>query len=211
MFTGIIQDIGVIQDIQTHGENRRLTLATKLAGEIAIGDSVAISGVCLTAESIGRACENFTATAVAETLAKSKLGSLTSGERVNLELALRPSDRLGGHFVQGHVDAIGRCENITPAAGSWILTFSYPREHAALVVEKGSIAIDGVSLTAYDIATERFRVSIIPQTWNATTLGKLRPGSIVNLEFDILGKYVQRRREAKEGQLSWEALERYGY
>lgn len=211
MFTGLVQDIGALQKVQRAGDNRRLTIATKLAGEIAVGDSVAISGVCLTAESISRVSHQFTATAVAETLAKSKLGSLKSGDSVNLELALRPSDRLGGHFVQGHVDAIGRCESIAPAAGSWILTFSYPREHAALVVEKGSIAIDGVSLTAYDIAAERFKVSIIPQTWTATTLGQLRPGSSVNLEFDILGKYVERRREVKNGQLSWEALERYGY
>ncbi len=211
MFTGIIQDIGTLRELEQTGDNRRLTIATKLANEIAIGDSVAISGVCLTAESISKTRDDFVATAVAETLAKSKLGGLTMGDGVNLELALRPHDRLGGHFVQGHVDAIGRCENVAPATGSWILTFSHPREYAELIVEKGSIAIDGVSLTAYDIAKERFKVSIIPHTWSATTLGKLRAGSLVNLEFDILGKYVQRRKELREGQLSWEALERYGY
>jgi len=211
MFTGIILDVGTIRQSSQHGDNRRFTIATRVADQIAIGDSVAISGVCLTAESVSARSGEFTATAVAETLNKSKLGKLTVNDRVNLELALRPNDRLGGHIVQGHIDALGRCLSITPAAGSWIAEFSSPAEFAELVVEKGSIAIDGVSLTAYEVNRTGFKVSIIPHTWDATTLSELRPGAAVNLEFDLIGKFIQRRRELGERALTAERMRQYGY
>lgn len=211
MFTGIILDVGTIRQTSQHGDNRRFTIATGLADQIAIGDSVAISGVCLTAESVSPRPGEFTVTAVAETLNKSKLGQSTVNDRVNLELALRPNDRLGGHIVQGHVDAIGRCLAITPAAGSWIAAFSFPAEFAELVVEKGSITIDGVSLTVYEVTRTSFKVSIIPHTWDATTLSDLRPGSAVNLEFDLIGKFIQRRRELGESALTAERMRQYGY
>ncbi len=211
MFTGIILDVGTIRHSTQQGDNRHLTIATRLVDQIAIGDSVAISGVCLTAESVSARSGEFTVTAVAETLNKSKLGQSTVNDRVNLELALRPNDRLGGHIVQGHVDALGRCLAITPAAGSWVAEFGFPPEFAELVVEKGSIAIDGVSLTVYEVTRTDFKVSIIPHTGDATTLSELRPGSAVNLEFDLIGKFIQRRRELGESALTAERMRQYGY
>lgn len=213
MFTGLIQDIGTVAALARKGQNVNLIIESdKLAPEIGIGDSVAISGVCLTATAIEPEAGRFHVTAVSETILRTRLRSLKQGDKVNLELSLRPSDRLGGHFVQGHVDIIGKCIAVEPAEGSWVLTFSYPSEYAELLTEKGSIAIDGVSLTAYERSDRTFRVSVVPHTWAATTLSTLKPGDPVNLEFDLIGKYILNYKEqsGKKG-LTMDKLIELGY
>lgn len=191
MFTGLIKDVGVIASVIRTGSNVDFAItSSKLASEIGIGDSVAISGACLTATMVDTRSGRFKVTAVAETIARTKLSRLTKGDRVNLELSLRPTDRLGGHFVQGHVDGTGTCLGVERATGSWILTVSYPGEFADLLIEKGSVAIDGISLTAINRSGDRFQVSVIPHTWENTTLGDLKAGDSVNLEFDLIGKYI---------------------
>lgn len=213
MFTGIIQDIGTIVSMRNHGENVVISIRSKVVDpSMQIGDSVAINGVCLTVTSQDMSLGQFNVTAVEETLRKTTLGRLNGGSKVNLELALRPSDRFGGHFVQGHVDSIGKCERIDVREGSWLTTIGFEEQFRELVVEKGSIAVDGVSLTAYDVSNAAFKVSIIPHTLDATTLKSLKIGEFVNLEFDILGKYVQRNlKKSTESGLSFERLKIYGF
>jgi len=213
MFTGIIQDIGVIETSRRQDDNIILTINTsKLIDQIKLGDSVAVSGACLTVTEIGLAAKTFTMAAVAETLEKTILANLRQGDRVNLELALRPGDHLGGHFVQGHIDAVGTLESVQQAAGSWLLRFKYPSQFARLLIEKGSIAIDGVSLTAYDCNEDRFTVSVIPHTWSQTTLRELKPGHTVNLEFDMIGKYILNdKKSTRETSLTLEKMIQYGF
>lgn len=213
MFTGIIQDVGRIASMKNQGDNILITIQSRIIEKTAaIGDSIAISGVCLTATSVDSAAHTMTVSAVEETLRRTTIGRLHANSLVNLEMALRPSDRMGGHFVQGHVDTAGKCESIEVKEGSSVVTISFPAEFQELVVDKGSIAIDGVSLTAYDVTSARFRVSIIPHTLTATTLKHLKAGDLVNLEFDILGKYVQRMlQKSPDNGLSLERLKNYGY
>ena len=213
MFTGIIQDVGRIAVLRRQHDITHLSIETKLADQsLHVGDSISISGVCLTATNVSVNSRLVNVSAVQETLKRSSLSGLTQGSRVNLELALRPSDRLGGHFVQGHVDSVGRCDHISRLSNSWEMTFTFPEEFAELVVDKGSIAIDGVSLTVYDCTGRDFKVSIIPHTLASTTLKDLSIGAMVNLEFDIIGKYVQRimQREQSAG-LTIQKLKDYGY
>ncbi len=213
MFTGIIQDIGVVAAHRQSGENIVFTIESRLVDpELGIGDSVSISGVCLTVTEISVPEQRFCVAAVQETLKRTSLSRLRQGARINLELALRPTDRLGGHFVQGHVDTIGRCERITELSGSRVLIVSFDREYRGLVVEKGSIAIDGVSLTAYGVTDREFAVSFIPHTLKATTLDSLKIGDELNLEFDILGKYVARMQQTADNKkLSIQMLRDFGY
>ncbi len=213
MFTGIIQDIGKIELLRHYGENIEFTIFTgKLAADIRIGDSVAISGVCLTATAVDQKPRQFTVSAVGETLSRSALRELRQGDEVNLELALQPTDRLGGHFVQGHVDAVGRCVSVRQRSGSHELQFEFPREFAPYLVDKGSIAIDGVSLTVYDVTDTQFAVSVIPHTWEQTTLRSITSGTTVNLEFDLLAKYIAKQASARNGDAITEAkLREYGY
>lgn len=211
MFTGLIQDIGEVHRADRSGGNLELMIKTVLAAQISVGDSISINGVCLTATKIDARNNEFGAQAVLETLSRTTFGELRGGDRVNLELALRPHDRMGGHFVQGHVDAVGRCRLVASAKGSWIVEVEFPSPFAPLVVDKGSIAIDGVSLTAYDVTASTFRVSVIPHTWKATNLNRLKSGATVNLEFDLLGKYVQRLLGGKADGLTLEKLQSYGY
>jgi riboflavin synthase len=213
MFTGIIQEIGSISSRRTNGKNVDFVISgRRLVHKLAIGDSVSISGACLTVTSIDKTREEFAVSAVDETLKKSKLDGLRHGSRVNLELALKMSDRLGGHLVQGHVDAVGQCESIKKVEGSWIFDFSAPKENSHLIIEKGSIAIDGVSLTAIKVRDSRFSVSIIPHTHEKTTLGSLREGDMVNLEFDLIGKYVHSILHVNDkDKLSFEKLAKYGF
>ncbi len=213
MFTGIIQDIGKITTMKNQGDNVVISVQSKLVdASMLIGDSVAIGGVCLTVTTLDLTSRQFTVTAVEETLRKTTLGRLRSGSEVNLEPALRPSDRLGGHFVQGHVDSVGKCERIDVRDGSWLTTIAIDERFRELVVDKGSIAIDGVSLTAYEVSNAAFTVSIIPHTLEATTMKSLKAGDLVNIEFDILGKYVQRMvNKTSESGLSIERLKNYGF
>ena len=213
MFTGIIQDIGKVERFRQSGDNIEFTiLSDELTRDINIGDSICISGVCLTATAVDAKTKQFAVTAVSETLKRSTLSSLMRGDLVNLELALQPTARLGGHFVQGHIDAVGKCAAVRQRAGSWDLQFEFSRDYERNVVEKGSIAIDGVSLTTYNIKPLRFSVSIVPHTWEATTLRLLKPGKGVNLEFDLIGKYVAKMIGLQGADsITPEKLREYGY
>jgi riboflavin synthase len=186
MFTGLVEQMGEVKSAGT-----RLAVQTALAGELQRGDSIAVNGVCLTAVEING--ESFEADVMEETLARSSLGRLREGDRVNLELALRVGDRLGGHFVQGHVDATGAIESVEQREHSRVVRVAAPPEILRYVVEKGSIAIDGVSLTVVDVDDRGFSVSLIPETLERTTLGSVSEGDPVNLEVDMLAKYAVRR------------------
>jgi riboflavin synthase len=183
MFTGLVVSTGKVESV-----GPRLRIATPLTSELARGDSIAVGGVCLTAVEIENG--SFEADVMEETLKRSSLGSLKPGDAVNLELALRVGDRLGGHFVQGHVDATGTVESVEERGLSTVIRFTAPADVLRYIVEKGSIAVDGVSLTVVDVGDESFSVSLIPETLERTTLGALSPGDIVNLEADMLAKYV---------------------
>ena len=165
-------------------------MEANLAAELSEGDSVAVNGVCLTAVDPGPG--RFAADLSPETLARSSLGSLEPGEQVNLELPLRLADRLGGHLVQGHVDAVGQVDSVSEENGARAVRVAAPAEALRYVVEKGSIAVDGVSLTVTDVDDRTFAVSLIPETLERTTLGRARPGRVVNLEVDLMAKYVEK-------------------
>ena len=190
MFTGLVQDLGSVRVVENEPAGSRLEVETALAPELSEGDSVAVNGVCLTAVSVADGA--FRADVMAETLRRSSLGPLAAGDPVNLELPLRPEDRLGGHFVQGHVDGTGTVEDVTVEGFANVVRIACGPEILRYVVEKGSIAVDGVSLTVADVDDEGFTVSLIPETIERTTLGGAAPGRIVNLEVDVLAKYVEK-------------------
>ena len=169
---------------------QRLTIETPLAAELALGDSVATSGVCLTV--VARDATTWSADVSPETLRVTALGGLTEGDEVNLERPLAIGSRLGGHFVQGHVDGTGRVDAVLPEGEFYRVRISFPPQLAAYFIEKGSVAVDGISLTVAALAASTFDVQIIPHTWTATTLRHAQPGTIVNLECDMVGKYVLR-------------------
>jgi riboflavin synthase len=185
VFTGLISNLGRIQQTGS-----RLAVHTPLAGELEQGDSIAVNGVCLTAVEIDG--ERFEADVMEETLQVTSLGRLREGDEVNLELALRVGDRLGGHFVQGHVDGIGTVESIDQREHSRVVRVGAPADLMRYIARKGSIAIDGVSLTVVDIDDHSFSVSLIPETLERTTLGSAREGDPVNLEVDIFARYAVR-------------------
>jgi riboflavin synthase len=191
MFTGIIETTGIIREISTSGSNRDFWIESSLTPELKIDQSLAHNGVCLTVVAIKGSL--YRVTAVAETLAKTTLGDWVEGKVVNLERALRVGDRLDGHFVQGHVDSIAQCVSREEQSGSWLFQFQFPESFASLLVEKGSVCVDGVSLTAFNVGRDRFNVAIIPYTFEHTGFGKLLPNTAVNIEFDILGKYLLRQ------------------
>ncbi len=190
MFTGLVQDLGRIAHAERSGDGVRLTIATKLAGELAVGDSVAVNGVCLTASTL--ADGRFEAEVMNETLAKSSLNDAPLHTEVNLELPLRATDRLGGHVVQGHVDGVGEVIEVIPDGFARRLRIRAPESVLRYVVVKGSVAVDGVSLTVAGLDDTSFTVSLIPETLERTNLGRIEPGAIVNLEVDVLAKYVER-------------------
>jgi len=191
VFTGLVAQKGTVTAIGQEAEGVRLTVVAEgLAGELAEGDSVSVNGVCLTATAIEG--ETFAADVMAETLRRSSLGQTEQGGEVNLELPLRASDRLGGHMVQGHVDAIGTVDGLREEGFATIVSVAAPPEVLRYVVEKGSIAVDGVSLTVAEVNGSSFSVSLIPETLERTTLGALAPGRVVNLEVDVLAKYVEK-------------------
>lgn len=190
MFTGIIEAMGTVTAISDHGSNRSFWLQTLLAKEFKVDQSIAHNGVCLTVEAIDG--EKYQVTAVQETLTKTTLGSWKVGDLINLERSLLPTSRLDGHFVQGHVDATGICQHIEDKGGSYEITFGFPLSFAELIIEKGSISVNGVSLTAFGVTSETFKVAVIPYTWAHTNLNKLYIKANVNLEFDLIGKYITR-------------------
>ncbi len=191
MFTGLVEEIGKVQKVQPIGGGRKFTVeARKIFDDLKIDDSVAINGVCQTVTEING--NSFSFVAVEETLSKTTLSELRSGSLVNLERALRPVDRLGGHIVQGHVDCIGtitKTESLSTAVLLWV---KFPKEFEKYVVRTGSICIDGVSLTTARVQSNVFMVSIIPHTWEKTILKEYSIGTKVNLEFDIVGKYIEK-------------------
>ncbi len=190
MFTGLVAGRGHITAVGHSDDGVRLTVETPLAEELGLGDSVAVNGVCLTAVTIDGAA--FAADVMNETLGRSSLGDATVGSDVNLELPLRASDRLGGHVVQGHVDDLGTVASVTDDGFARRVRVAAPSEVLRYVVEKGSIAVDGVSLTVAEIDNESFTVSLIPETLQRTNLGQVEPGTRVNLEVDVLAKYVEK-------------------
>jgi riboflavin synthase len=190
MFTGLVQDLGRIVSADRNGDGARVTVRTSLAAELADGDSVAVNGVCLTATEVGDA--GFTADVMNETLHLSSLAEARPGAHVNLELALRPTDRLGGHVVQGHVDATGTIVALAPDGFARRVEIAAPEAVLRYVVHKGSITVDGISLTVAELGEASFTVSLIPETLERTNLGHAEVGTIVNLEVDVLAKYVER-------------------
>jgi riboflavin synthase len=188
VFTGLVQDLGTVTAVEAGDAGVRLTVATPL--ELAEGDSISVNGVCLTAAALGDG--SFTADVMHETLRRSSLAGLAAGDRVNLELPLRAADRLGGHFVQGHVDGLGTVEQVRDDGFARVVTIAVPAGLLRYVVEKGSIAVDGVSLTVAALGDDSIDVSLIPETLERTVLGNAVPGQRVNLEVDVLAKYIER-------------------
>ena len=198
MFTGIVSATGEVKDAVRGDSLLALSIECPvIAEELAVGDSVAVNGVCLTA--VERDGQTFGAEIVGETLVRTTLGALTPGDRVNLELPLRPADRLGGHFVQGHVDGIATLEDITPDGSARMMRWRVPPELAPYIVVKGSVALDGVSLTVATVEKDTFSVAVIPHTLDVTTLGRARAGYEANFEADLIAKYVERLTKGRIG------------
>lgn len=188
MFTGIIESLGEVRKIAKEKDNIHLTVKSSFTSELKVDQSVAHNGVCLTVVDIQN--DEYTVTAIKETIAKTALGSLGVGEKINLERAMKLGDRLDGHIVQGHVDETGVCSSIIEQNGSTVFTFTYDPQSNNLTIEKGSITVNGVSLTVVNSKEYEFSVAIIPFTKEHTTFNQLKKGDKVNLEFDVLGKYV---------------------
>ena len=191
MFTGIIEELGSVRSIEERGENARIVISARVVTDgTNHGDSIAVNGVCLTALDIQP--ESFAADVSRETLQRSTLGSLRPGVPVNLERAVTPATRLGGHIVQGHVDGRGQFAGVEDHGESWTIRIAYPKELGRYLVFKGSVAVEGISLTIAGLTGEHFEVAIIPKTWEVTNLSQLKPGDHVNLEVDVIAKYVER-------------------
>lgn len=190
MFTGIIEEVGEVSQAQKMGGNLDLRIKATFSPELKIDQSVSHNGVCLTVTAVDN--QSYTVTAIAETLSKSNLGNLKPGDAVNLERGMKLGDRLDGHIVQGHVDQTGICESIEEKEGSWIFRFSYDEKLNNPTIEKGSITVNGVSLTVVDSEKNAFSVAVIPYTFEHTNFKYLKKGDVVNLEFDVIGKYVAR-------------------
>ncbi len=191
MFTGIIEHIGTIKEIQQEGSNIHFWVESPLFSELKIDQSLAHDGVCLTIDALEAPLHRVTA--IQETLEKTNLGLWQVGKQVNLERAMILGTRLDGHLVQGHIDGTGTCIDVVEQDGSWKYTFEFDEKFSRLIIEKGSICINGTSLTAFDILDNQFSVAIIPYTYNHTNISQLQKNSKVNLEFDIVGKYVTKR------------------
>jgi len=193
MFTGIIEDIGIISNLKRELDNLHITIKSAMTPELKIDQSMAHNGVCLTVVAINN--DEYTVTAIQETLNKSNLGTFKIGDQVNLERAMLLGDRLDGHIVQGHVDQTAVCTQVEDANGSWVYTFSYDSTLNNITIEKGSITVNGTSLTVINSKKDSFSVAIIPYTYHHTNFNTFKSGTIVNLEFDVLGKYVAKLLE----------------
>ena len=216
MFTGIIQKIGRVADLRRSGGSWLLALELEeLAEEISVGDSVAVDGVCLTATKVDKGLVRFDL--AGETVQRSTLGDRSRGDHVNVELALRPADRLGGHFVTGHIDGVGAIRELKQLGEDWRLTVAVPEELSELLVEKGSVAVDGISLTVAGTPSRTFEVAVVPHTLRNTTLQHKGAGDSVNVECDLLGKYVRKfmasgeTADDEDGPLTVEKLREEGY
>jgi len=193
MFTGIIESTGIVKEVISRGSNKTFWLSCPLANDFRVDQSVSHSGVCLTVEEIRGS--DYRVTAIDETLQKTTLGSWDTGTEVNIERSLVLGSRLDGHFVQGHVDTTGKCISRVDKQGSWEFELSFPDKFTSLVIEKGSICINGISLTAFNVGKDRLTVAIIPYTFEHTNLKHLDKNNLVNLEFDMIGKYILRARD----------------
>jgi len=190
MFTGIIETLGEVTDLRLEKNNLHITLRSSISPELKIDQSISHNGVCLTVVSVDG--DNYTVTAVDETLSRSNLGKLKTGDHVNLERSLKAGDRLDGHMVQGHVDTTAKLISAENKEGSYLVSFSFDTQCAKYIVEKGSVCVNGISLTVVDANSDSFSVAIIPYTWEHTNLQSLKTGDPVNVEFDVIGKYVER-------------------
>ncbi|MYN66236.1 MAG: riboflavin synthase [Acidobacteria bacterium] len=197
MFTGLVEALGEVAATRELPSGRRIRIAAGVAAQLAIGDSVAVNGVCLTVVRFD--ASSFEADVSPQTLRVTNLEDLRDGATVNLERPLLPSGRLGGHFVQGHVDGVGRLAGIEQESDFWWVTVGFPADLAPYIVTKGSVAVDGISLTVAGLEADRFTVQIVPHTWRCTNLHARRAGDAVNIECDIIGKYVARALEAFGG------------
>ena len=195
MFTGIIETLGRVEKIEKDRENINLTIQTNITDELKIDQSIAHNGVCLTVVAISG--KNYVVTAIKETLDKTNLGHLSENDLLNIERAMKLGDRLDGHIVQGHVDQTAVCSEVLENDGSWIFTFVYDANANNITIEKGSVTVNGVSLTVVDSKKNQFSVAIIPYTYTHTGFSKFKKGTTVNLEFDVIGKYVARLHELK--------------
>lgn len=190
MFTGIIKNLGTVKKLISKEKNKIFWIESAISAELHLDQSVSHSGVCLTIEEITDNMHRVTA--IAETLKKTNLDDWKENDLINLEQCLQINDRLDGHIVQGHVDAVGECTSRKHASGSWELSFSFPKKFSPLIIEKGSICVNGISLTAFNVGKKSFSVAIIPYTFEHTNIKDIFPGNKVNLEFDMVGKYIVR-------------------
>lgn len=215
MFTGIIEELGKIAAFEKRGDGARIKIDAKIVtSDINEGDSIAVNGVCLTALDVGQ--DSFAADVSGETLRASTLGNLNIGSVVNLERAVTPSTRLGGHIVQGHVDARGKLVSAVQSGDFWTLRINFPQEIGQYLVYKGSISVEGISLTVADLNEDYFEVALIPKTWELTNLSSLEDGAEVNLEADVIAKYVERimlygKQKEKGEEITMEKLEELGF
>lgn len=196
MFTGIIETLGVIQEIRKENNNLHISVSSSFIDELKIDQSVAHNGICLTVIALNE--NQYTVTAIGETIAKTNISSWKKGDLTNLERAMQLGDRLDGHIVQGHVDQIGTCTSIEEVNGSWYFTFEYDEKLHNITIEKGSITVNGVSLTVVNSKKNEFSVAIIPYTYEHTNFKSFKIGTEINLEFDVIGKYVSRLYALKE-------------
>ena len=200
MFTGIIEELGRVASIEFDGDNARIVIAANVVTDgTKNGDSISVNGVCLTALDVKE--DSFSADVSRETLDRSTLGSLTTDSPVNLERAVTPETRLGGHIVQGHVDGRGTFISATQDGDFWTVRIGFPPEFARYLVYKGSVAVEGISLTVASLDDEHFDIAVIPKTWEFTNLSSLKPGDAVNLEADVIAKYVERMFAFKQAEM----------
>lgn len=196
MFTGIVETVGVVKNVQVNGGNKTFWIESDISSELKPDQSVSHSGVCLTIEEV--VANTHRVTAIEETLKKSNLQAWEMGQLVNLERSLKMYSRLDGHLVQGHVDATATCIDRQQKDGSWEYEFTFPKKFASLIIEKGSVSVNGISLTAFDVKRKSFRVAIIPYTFEHSNIKSVQEGQVVNIEFDMIGKYVLRGLSLKE-------------
>jgi len=196
MFTGIIESVGTVKKVILNGSNRTFWIHSPISMQLKVDQSVSHSGVCLTIEELGEDCHRVTA--IEETLLKSNLADWKEGSLVNLERCLQINDRIDGHLVQGHVDTKGICKKRKEKDGSWEFEFEFPKKNAELIIDKGSISLNGISLTVFNVKKQSFKVAIIPYTFEHTNIRMVNIGDTVNLEFDIIGKYLLRRLSLKD-------------
>lgn len=196
MFTGIIETVGIVKEVISNGSNRTFWVESSISSQFKVDQSVSHSGVCLTVEEV--VANSHRITAIDETLKKTDIGDWKEGTSINLEQCLQLNDRLDGHIVQGHVDTIGTCIKRKEKKGSWEFEFQFSKKFSELVIEKGSICVNGISLTAFDVTKKSFCVAIIPYTFDHTNINKISEGDIVNLEFDMIGKYLLRKLSLRQ-------------